>query len=314
MPAPNLGLVGAGRLEGMQKALQDLVAERQTAQKLEEARVAAEFQRQMEIRKVTGTEQSTAANQQLAQAVHALAEKKFGYDQSVTERELPGQINLRSAQTSDLQGRPFESAQDRALRRAIADQQGQQDMAEIAARFGNDQTMAGIDHKNRMAEIYARADAEQKASGKAGGGQQNAMQLGTIASALDYLQTGAGKEGAIGAKNWSSLFGYLDKPFAGTKEADYARNAETMISFLTLSNIENLARLTPMSDPDRIFLMNATTTLDRALREGTWDKEIARVRKALEPSFKHLGIPLGGGGGGGEEWERGPDGKLRRKK
>jgi hypothetical protein len=270
MPAPNLGLVGAKGNAALYDELQQIVAERQFAQQLEDERAQAEFTRQMKVREA----ELNAKKFGLDEKKYGLDERRLNVDVEDRERTRPGEIALRNAQTYRIQlGEPFENATQRE----------------------HEIELEKLRQQGRLAEVGA------KAAGEAPTGP-SATALATVKSALNELSTGKGKSGAVGAKNWTSLFGYLNDPIAGTPERDYAEAAKTVQSFLTLTNMDQLAKLYPMSEADRLFLQTASVRLDRALQEGTWDTELARVNEVMGRVFDKAG--LGGGaaaaaGGGG---------------
>lgn len=99
----------------------------------------------------------------------------------------------------------------------------------------------------------------------------------------------AGGTGAVGAKGPASLFGYLDKPMAGTAAADYVSYIDTLKSQLTLPKMEFFKGLGAMSDREFKTLGDSITALNRNMSESTFKKELASVKTTLGAVRARLG-------------------------
>ena len=95
------------------------------------------------------------------------------------------------------------------------------------------------------------------------------------------LEKHSGFGGAIGAKGFSSLFGLKGKPMEGTAAAGFLKELDKLKANIKLVNIKYLKGTGALSDAEGATLENAGTSLDPALPEGDFTKELARVKAAL---------------------------------
>src|SRR6187431_2427932 len=131
MPAPNLGLVGAKGNAALYDELQQIVAERQFAQQLEDERAQAEFTRQMKVREA----ELNAKKFGLDEKKYGLDERRLNVDVEDRERTRPGEIALRNAQTYRIQlGEPFENATQREHEIELEKLRQQGRLAEVGAK------------------------------------------------------------------------------------------------------------------------------------------------------------------------------------
>src|SRR6188768_2068566 len=101
MATSNYGFVRAGGLAGVQKGIEEVMAQRIEAQKLAHAQLIAE-------RAAAVQEGNLELNR-----------SKFGEEQRQWNAESPGIINLRKATADDLIRRPEESLKDHERRVAL---------------------------------------------------------------------------------------------------------------------------------------------------------------------------------------------------
>lgn len=94
-------------------------------------------------------------------------------------------------------------------------------------------------------------------------------------------QGGKGFSAAVGRKDMSSLFGWLDEPIAGTEAAGYAATVDALRSQLTLPELQKMRGMGALSDREFKTLAAGATTLSRALKEGDFLAELDRIEETL---------------------------------
>ena len=145
------------------------------------------------------------------------------------------------------------------------------------------------------------------------------------------LKTMRGKSGAVGARGLAAIPEYFGgKPIPGSDEADFAREAETLVSQISLPNLSMMKGMGALSDMEGKRIEAASTSLSRNTSEPQWDSELdnviatltsARERRKPMASHSESATPpqvLAAGPGrhtfaNGQTWEVSSDGKTARK-
>jgi hypothetical protein len=91
--------------------------------------------------------------------------------------------------------------------------------------------------------------------------------------------------GAVGAKGLSSLFGYLDKPIAGTKAASARAQIDRVKALVTLPELQNLRGLGAMSDREFATLTSAASALSTDMKEKDFKAELSRIKSVLQTAI-----------------------------
>jgi hypothetical protein len=95
------------------------------------------------------------------------------------------------------------------------------------------------------------------------------------------LKTMAGRTGATGLKNASSLFGLLNEPIAGTDEADFVSELNTLKARLTLPQLQMMKGMGALSDMEGQRIERAVSSLNRNMKDTTFLAELDAIEQAL---------------------------------
>lgn len=128
-----------------------------------------------------------------------------------------------------------------------------------------------------------------------------------VQDALDTItaiKNSKGLAGAVGAKGPTSLFGYLDKPIAGTEAAGVVVQFDRLKSLLALENLKYLKGLGAMSDREFATIQSVSSALSRDMKEKAFKEELGRLETVLKNRTSSAAASPSGGSGR----LRGPDG------
>lgn len=100
--------------------------------------------------------------------------------------------------------------------------------------------------------------------------------------AITDLEGMSGQKGAVGAKGASSLFGYKDKPIAGTAAAGYLAQLDRVKALLTLPNLQYMKGLGAMSDREFNTISASVAALNPDMKESAFTTELTRIKDALQ--------------------------------
>lgn len=106
-----------------------------------------------------------------------------------------------------------------------------------------------------------------------------------VQDALDTItaiKNSKGLAGAVGAKGPTSLFGYLDKPIAGTEAAGVVVQIDRLKSLLALENLKYLKGLGAMSDREFATIQSVSSALSRDMTEKAFKEELGRLETVLK--------------------------------
>ncbi len=122
-------------------------------------------------------------------------------------------------------------------------------------------------------------------------------------SVIDLIKTlgsdATGFSGAVGAKGPSSLFGLKDNPIGGTDAAGYVARFNQLVGMLTLENMGIMKGV--LSDSDIKIIKEASTALNRGVKEGDFVTELGKIEKVMQKVIDKGGAMSSDGttGGGG---------------
>jgi hypothetical protein len=105
-------------------------------------------------------------------------------------------------------------------------------------------------------------------------------------AAITTLETSSGQKGAVGAKGLSSLFGYKDKPVAGSAAAGYLTQLDRVKALLTLPNLQYMKGLGAMSDREFNTISASVAALSPDMKESAFTAELTRIKAALQTTIE----------------------------
>lgn len=127
--------------------------------------------------------------------------------------------------------------------------------------------------------------ANAKAGAAGGGASSTAVDemLDKALATAQKLKTMRGKSGAVGARGLAAIPEYFGgKPLPGTDEADFAREAQTLVSQISLPNLSMMKGMGALSDAEGKRIEAASTSLSRDMSEPQWDAELDNVIATLQ--------------------------------
>jgi hypothetical protein len=315
MAKSNYGFINAGGLAGVQKGIQEVLAQRIEAQELAHKQLMAE-------RAAAVSEGNLEVNR------GDLKQRTRQWD-----AEAPGIIALRKATAEDLIRRPEESLKDHERRVAIGVQQHQQDLARLAQQ-----------NVNELGQIDKRADREDRQIGMRGAEQRltdrmdpsnravdGPRDLSAAAQvevkALNTIEALVNEISTLGQKtNWSGVGGlgmgsaqqFLKKNFG--VGSDEGQSLRANIGNLRSSVSQARAGLTLTENEERM-LDTFVGTIDshpeliqanmRELMKWVQTRRASNAQIYKDPSLANRLAPGAGGGAGKATLVRDPKtGKL----
>lgn len=129
-----------------------------------------------------------------------------------------------------------------------------------------------------------------KAGGKADQSKEQADAM--VDEALETIKTLRGlpgKSSAVGAPDLSTVGGavnavvepFTGRPVAGTDAADFTKYLDALRAKITLPRLQTMRGLGALSDAEGRRIEAAASALDRAMKEGTFDKELDNIEQSL---------------------------------
>lgn len=148
------------------------------------------------------------------------------------------------------------------------------------------------ERQQRMADEAAKmanspqAQAMRKQSGEKAAAARDSINVmrGVVNNILEH----PGFSGSVGAKNFSFLFGAKEKPFAGTKEADFMAMLEQLEGGAFLQAFQSLKGGGPITDVEGQKATRAIARAQNSQSEEGFRKSMADVLEILNNAEKRL--------------------------